>query len=374
MIWTVCLSTALQLLYRLLSGPGFPAAGWCEAAEHRVPVVGHGAVLQRPREVVPAVEVEADGRGVERRPVRELDARAEVERPREPVLARRVQLVASSGTICVVPGFRPTRPWKIWSTTRSDSPSETSGPSMMTGSAAAPNTSALLACFELVAALAAAATLTLSAAMPTSNPSFFSPMLSYLLLESSIQYSRVSDSVLRPEVDRGQSRSSTRDSYVSSPGLQRARELVVRVRLGRAAELLEAAAERVVRVVVDRRDLEHGPELGLGRLRSGRAGSTRCRASRGSTPCPARAASPSRAAPSPAPRGPRGAAGVPPGRGRTRRSQRLSDTRSSRGSRLRGASGRGSGRSRPRRCGTPSSSARWKASLISNGGPGTSSR
>ncbi len=91
----------------------------------------------------------------------------------------------------VVPGFSPTRPWKIWTTTRSDSPSDTSGPSMMTGSAEAPNTSALLACFELVAALATAAMLTLSAAMPTSNPSFFSPMLSYLLLESSIQYSRV---------------------------------------------------------------------------------------------------------------------------------------------------------------------------------------
>src|SRR2546423_5440623 len=47
---------------------------------------------------------------------------------------------------------------------------------------------------------------------------------------------------------------------------ERARELVVAVRLGRAALLLEAAAERVVRVVVGRRELEHLPELRLGLL------------------------------------------------------------------------------------------------------------
>src|SRR5207302_3904502 len=46
-------------------------------------------------------------------------------------------------------------------------------------------------------------------------------------------------------------------------GLERAGELVVAVRLFRASELLEAAAERVVRVVVDRRDLERGSELSL---------------------------------------------------------------------------------------------------------------
>src|SRR5581483_5138603 len=51
---------------------------------------------------------------------------------------------------------------------------------MITGSDAAPNTSALLALFELVAALAAAAAP--SATSAASNPSRFSPMLSYLLL------------------------------------------------------------------------------------------------------------------------------------------------------------------------------------------------
>jgi hypothetical protein len=45
---------------------------------------------------------------------------------------------------------------------------------------------------------------------------------------------------------------------------ERARELVVAVRLGRAALLLEAAAERVVRVVVGRRQLEHRAKLVLG--------------------------------------------------------------------------------------------------------------
>src|SRR6185437_3407731 len=47
-------------------------------------------------------------------------------------------------------------------------------------------------------------------------------------------------------------------------GPERARELVVPVRLGVPALLLEAAAERVVRVVVDRRELEQLAELGFG--------------------------------------------------------------------------------------------------------------
>ena len=54
---------------------------------------------------------------------------------------------------------------------------------MMTGSDAAPNTSALLACFELVPALAAAAIADADGRDAASNPSLFSPMLSYLLLE-----------------------------------------------------------------------------------------------------------------------------------------------------------------------------------------------
>src|SRR5262249_34390761 len=45
---------------------------------------------------------------------------------------------------------------------------------------------------------------------------------------------------------------------------QRARELVVALGLGLAALLLEAAAERVVAVVVDRGELEELPEFGLG--------------------------------------------------------------------------------------------------------------
>src|SRR5204862_1391907 len=45
---------------------------------------------------------------------------------------------------------------------------------------------------------------------------------------------------------------------------QRARELVVPRGLARTALLLEAAAEPVVGVVVDRRELEHGAELRLG--------------------------------------------------------------------------------------------------------------
>src|SRR5581483_1249596 len=44
---------------------------------------------------------------------------------------------------------------------------------------------------------------------------------------------------------------------------QRARELVLPVRLPLAALLLEAAAERVVRVVVGGRELEQCAELGL---------------------------------------------------------------------------------------------------------------
>src|SRR5262249_58320014 len=43
--------------------------------------------------------------------------------------------------------------------------------------------------------------------------------------------------------------------------LERARELVVPVRLEVPSLLLETAAERVVRVVVDRRELEHLAEL-----------------------------------------------------------------------------------------------------------------
>src|SRR5215207_1234155 len=47
---------------------------------------------------------------------------------------------------------------------------------------------------------------------------------------------------------------------------QRAGQLVVPVRLRRPAAFLEAAAERVVRVVVRGREVEHHPELGLGLL------------------------------------------------------------------------------------------------------------
>src|SRR4051794_10587772 len=59
-----------------------------EAAEHGLPVVRGGRVLERPREVVPAVEVGADRRGVEVGAVLELDSVAEMERPRLPVWAR----------------------------------------------------------------------------------------------------------------------------------------------------------------------------------------------------------------------------------------------------------------------------------------------
>src|SRR5712691_10440141 len=44
---------------------------------------------------------------------------------------------------------------------------------------------------------------------------------------------------------------------------ERVRELVVPVRLVRLPLLLEAAAERIVRVVVRRRELEHRAEFGL---------------------------------------------------------------------------------------------------------------
>src|SRR5690348_5868825 len=50
-------------------------------------------------------------------------------------------------------------------------------------------------------------------------------------------------------------------SVLLRPGLQGARELVVRVGLDVPSLLLEAAAERVVRVVVDRRELQHLAEL-----------------------------------------------------------------------------------------------------------------
>ena len=52
-----------------------------EAPEHVLPVVGGVRVLELGAEVVPAVEVETDGRRVERSVVLELDPVAEVERP-----------------------------------------------------------------------------------------------------------------------------------------------------------------------------------------------------------------------------------------------------------------------------------------------------
>ena len=82
-------------------------------------------------------------------------------------------------------------------------------------------------------------------------------------------------------------------------GPQRARELVVPVRLRGVPLLLEAAAERVVRVVVGRRELEHRPELRRGLVVAADPEVRDARATRGSTPCSARAASPSRAARSP---------------------------------------------------------------------------
>ena len=60
-----------------------------EAPEHRLPVVGRALELERTLEVVPTVEVEADGLGVEIRAVVELDAVAQRERPRRPGLVGR---------------------------------------------------------------------------------------------------------------------------------------------------------------------------------------------------------------------------------------------------------------------------------------------
>ena len=72
------------------------------------------------------------------------------------------------------------------------------------------------------------------------------------------------------------------------------------VRLSLAALLLEGAAERVVRVVVHRVRARAPCGTPPPPPPSARSGSRRSRAPRGSTPCPARAASPSRARPSPA--------------------------------------------------------------------------
>src|SRR5207248_11049525 len=52
-----------------------------EAVEDGLPVVARGRVLERAAEVVLAVEVRADGGGVERRPGGELDPVPEVEGP-----------------------------------------------------------------------------------------------------------------------------------------------------------------------------------------------------------------------------------------------------------------------------------------------------
>src|SRR5664280_1687783 len=56
-----------------------------EAHEHGVPVVADGRVLERRREVEPAVVVETNGRGVERGTVRELHPRLQLERPRQSI-------------------------------------------------------------------------------------------------------------------------------------------------------------------------------------------------------------------------------------------------------------------------------------------------
>src|SRR5438552_1337423 len=53
-------------------------------------------------------------------------------------------------------------------------------------------------------------------------------------------------------------------AVVLALGLQRAGELVVPARLVLAPEVLEAAPERVVRIVVGLRDIEVGAEFGLG--------------------------------------------------------------------------------------------------------------
>ena len=52
-----------------------------ETSEHLLPVVRGVGVLERPGETVPAVEVETDRFGVEGRPVLELDAVPQLERP-----------------------------------------------------------------------------------------------------------------------------------------------------------------------------------------------------------------------------------------------------------------------------------------------------
>jgi hypothetical protein len=59
-----------------------------EAAEDGLPVVGRALELERTLEVVPAVEVEADGIGVEVRAVVELDAGAQFKGPRGAVGVR----------------------------------------------------------------------------------------------------------------------------------------------------------------------------------------------------------------------------------------------------------------------------------------------
>ncbi len=58
------------------------------AAEAVLPVVGRAVALERGGEVEPALEVEADGGGVERLAVVERDAVTERERPGQPVVAR----------------------------------------------------------------------------------------------------------------------------------------------------------------------------------------------------------------------------------------------------------------------------------------------
>ena len=74
-------SCASQLWKRLSSGAPLSGSVFGEPAEHDLPVVGGARVLERAGEVVPAVEVEADRLGVERLPVVERHALAELERP-----------------------------------------------------------------------------------------------------------------------------------------------------------------------------------------------------------------------------------------------------------------------------------------------------
>ena len=87
-----------------------------------------------------------------------------------------------------------------------------------------------------------------------------------------------------------------------------------------------------MRVVVGRREIEDGAELRLGLLPAAEAGSRRSRAPRGSTPSPARCASPSRAERSPGRSCRPEAAGGPPGRSRRRRSSNRAAARPRRGS------------------------------------------